>query len=118
MATQWLHGDIRMMRKTTFTASVVEKVQCDPGKKQTIFHDAKTPGLSLRVTNTGSKSYVFESKLHGKTMRITIGSSQAWPLKKAQTEAARLKVMVDQGIDPRKMAAQQRNQVNAVILAW
>lgn len=95
------------MRKTTFTANVVEKAQCDPEKKQTIFHDAKTPGLGLRVTNTGSKSYVFESKLHGKTMRITIGSPQTWPLKKAQTEAARLKVMIDQGIDPRQLKAEQ-----------
>lgn len=95
------------MKRISFTASVIEKTQCDPEKKQTIFHDSKTPGLGLRVTNAGSKSYVFESKLHGKTMRITIGSPQAWPLKKAQTEAARLKVMIDQGIDPRQLKAEQ-----------
>lgn len=101
------------MTKKPFTSIVIEKAHCEPGKKQTIFHDAKTPGLGLRVTDTGSKSYVFESKLHGKTMRITIGSPRNWSLKKAQAEAARLKVMIDQGIDPREIAAQQRKQAEA-----
>ncbi|HBZ29668.1 MAG TPA: preprotein translocase [Nitrosomonas nitrosa] len=94
------------MNKISFTASVIEKAQCEPGKKQTIFYDSKTPGLGLRVT-AGAKSYIFESRLHGNTIRITIGSSRAWPLKKAQTEAARLKVMIDQGIDPRQLKAEQ-----------
>ena len=62
----------------------------------------------MRVTSTGSKSYIFETKLHGNTIRITIGSTQSWPIGKAQAEAARLKVLTDQGIDPRQQAADQR----------
>lgn len=96
------------MRRENFTARSIACFQCDEGKEQTIFSDAKTPGLGLRVTRSGAKSYVFEAKLHGKTVRITIGSTQAWPLGKAQTEAARLKVLIDQGIDPRQQAAEQR----------
>src|SRR5690606_17095228 len=56
---------------------------------------------------------IFESKLHGKNIRITIGSPQAWPLKKAQTEAARLKVMIDQGIDPRQIERKKRALADA-----
>jgi integrase len=55
----------------------------------------------LRVTAAGSKSYIFETKLNGKTIRMTIGDSRTWGIGKAQAEASRLKVMTDQGINPR-----------------
>ncbi|WP_293008132.1 integrase family protein [Nitrosomonas sp.] len=101
------------MRRDNFTARSIACFQCESGIEQTIFSDAKTPGLGLRVTKSGNKSYIFETKLNGKTLRITIGSIQAWPLSKAQAEAARLKVLVDQGIDPRQQAAEQREKAEA-----
>ena len=60
------------------------------------------------LLNRVARAIFFETKLHGKTLRITIGSIQAWPLSKAQIEAARLKVLIDQGIDPRLQAVEQR----------
>jgi integrase len=96
------------MKRQNLTGKLVSSFQCAPKKRQSLFWDAKTPGLGLRVTNTGNKSYIFETKLHGKTLRLTIGSAQAWLLGKAQEEAARLKVMTDQGIDPREVEAAKR----------
>lgn len=96
------------MTKKNFTSGFIGKSQCDTSKKQSIFYDAKTPGLGLRVTSAGAKSYIFESRLNGKTIRLTIGDAKSWPLAKAQTEAARLKVSIDQGIDPRQQAADQK----------
>jgi len=93
------------MTKKNFTSGFIAKSQCDTGKKQTIFYDAKTPGLGLRVTISGVKSFIFETRLNGKTIRLTIGDTRSWPLGMAQTEAARLKVMIDQGIDPREIKA-------------
>lgn len=93
------------MTKKNFTSVFIAKSQCDTGKKQTIFYDAKTPGLGLRVTISGVKSFIFETRLNGKTIRLTIGDTRSWPLGMAQTEAARLKVMIDQGIDPREIKA-------------
>lgn len=93
--------------KKNFTTGVIAKAQCDPGKNQTIFYDAKTPGLGLRITIAGVKAYIFESRLNGKTLRLTIGDVRSWTLAKAQDEAARLKVMVNQGIDPRQVKADQ-----------
>ncbi|MBA2484158.1 MAG: integrase family protein, partial [Nitrosomonas sp.] len=101
------------MKRENFTARAIACFQCEQGKQQTIFSDSKTPGLGLRVTNTGTKSYIFESKLHGKTLRITIGNIQTWPLAKAQAEAARLKVLTNQGIDPRQEAAEKRLKAEA-----
>ena len=99
--------------KTGFTASRVGNFKCAPGKKQTIFWDAKTPNFGLRVTSGGSKSYIFETWFKSKCLRLTIGDAKSWSLGKAQTEAMRLKVMTDQGIDPREVLAEQKAKLDA-----
>ncbi len=96
------------MKHQNFTGRLVSSLQCAPGKSQSLFWDAKTPGLGLRITSSGNKSYIFETKLHGKTLRVTIGSVHTWPLAKAQGEASRLKVLTDQGIDPREIEAEKK----------
>lgn len=40
-------------------------------------------------------------------MRITIGEVKAWSIERAQAEARRLKVLIDQGNDPREVRADQ-----------
>jgi hypothetical protein len=59
----------------------------------------------LRVTAADTKSFIFETRLHGKTIRMTIGDPRNWAIGDAQAEASRLKVMTDQGIDPRQVIA-------------
>lgn len=98
--------------KVSFTEPRVESFTCEPGKIQDFIWDSDTKGLCIRVTTAGAKSYVFESRLNGRTVRTTIGGVEAWPLKKARTEARRLQTLIDQGTDPRqekvdKAAAQE-----------
>lgn len=102
-----------MGKKENFTAERVTAFKPEPGKQQSIYWDAKTPGLGLRVTAAGAKSYIFETRLHGKTLRLTIGDVRTWAIGKAQAEATRLKALTDQGIDPRQQAAEQRAKVEA-----
>ncbi|SMP59406.1 tyrosine-type recombinase/integrase [Noviherbaspirillum suwonense] len=101
------------MAKVNFTADRVTGFQCEPGKQQFIFWDAKTPGLGLRVTAAGAKSYIFEARLYSKTIRVTIGDARTWTVSKAQTEATKYKVLVDQGIDPRSERASLRAKAEA-----
>ena len=96
------------MKKENFTVDRVSNFKCASNKKQSIFWDGKTPGLGLRVTSTGAKSYIFEARLNGKTIRTTIGDQRTWAIGKAQEQATRLKSQIDQNIDPRKVLAQQR----------
>ncbi len=96
------------MKHPNFTAERIAGFQCEPGKQQTIFWDGKARGLGLRVTASGAKSYIFETRLYGKSMRITIGDTRTWTIAKAQAEATRYKTLVDQGIDPRQLAAEQQ----------
>jgi integrase len=96
------------MSKQNFTAGRVDGFECEPGKLQTIYWDAKTPGFGLRVTAAGARAYIFESRLFGKTIRMTIGDVRAWDLGRARTEAARLKTLIDDGKDPREVRAEQQ----------
>lgn len=93
------------MKRENFTAERVAGFKCEANKKQSIYWDGKTPGLGLRVTAAGSKAFIFETRLNGKTIRMTIGDPRNWPIGKAQAEASRLKVMTDQGTDPRQVIA-------------
>lgn len=111
-----------MGKRANFTADRIASARCDTGKQQTIYWDGKTPGLGLRVTANGAKAYIFETRLHGRTIRRTIGSPDTWPLETqwrtdpqtkarvefrrgAREEAQRLKALTDQGLDPRELEA-------------
>lgn len=101
------------MAKENFTPDRTDGFQCEPGKQQSIFWDAKTPGLGLRVTAGGARSYIFETRLNGKTIRMTVGDTRTWTVVKARAEATKYKAMTDQGIDPRQERANQRAQADA-----
>lgn len=103
--------------KVKFTEPRVEAFTCEPGKSQSLFWDADTKGLGLRVTVAGAKSYVFESRLNGSTIRTTIGGINAWSVAKARGEARRLQTMVDQGTDPRQEKAERAAEQNAKRMA-
>lgn len=102
------------MRKwENFTANRAAGFKCKKGKQQSIYWDGKTPGLGIRVTIAGTKSYIFETRLHSRTLRVTIGDLRTWTIGKAQAEARRIKALSDQGIDPRLLQAQRRAESEA-----
>lgn len=94
-----------VVRKIKFTAGKVDEFACESGKSQSFLWDTASPGLGLRVTANAAKSYIFQGKLNGSTIRLTIGDPRTWDIAKAQAEARRLKVLIDNGQDPRKVKA-------------
>lgn len=98
----------KLQNRVRLTAGRVAPFTCPPGKSQAFLWDTEAPALALRVTPTGRKTYVFESRLHGDTIRVTIGTAADWPIEKARSEAQRLKVLVDSGQDPREIERQQQ----------
>ena len=91
------------------TAGLIERLTCRTDTKaQAFLRDTKAPGLRVRVTNTGFKSFVFEKKLDRKTIRRTIGDVKLWSIEQARTEARRLAVVLDNGQDPRELERQQQ----------
>lgn len=89
------------------TVGAIERLTCPAGKSQAFLRDTKAPGLRVRVTVAGAKSFVFEAKLNRQTIRRTIGSVKAWSIEAARAESNRLRVTLDGGSDPREIDRQQ-----------
>ncbi len=91
------------------TVGAIERLTCRTDTKaQAFLRDTKAPGLRVRVTNTGAKSFVFEAKLNRQTIRRTIGDVKSWSIEQARSEARRLAVVLDSGQDPREIDKQQQ----------
>jgi len=99
--------------KIGFTAPKISALECEPGKSQTIYWDSKTPSLGVRITPTGNKAFIFQTWFNNTNLRMTIGDVNSWAIDKAQVEARRLKVLTDQGIDPREQRADLKAQTIA-----
>lgn len=132
------------MAKIAFTAPRVEAFSCPADKSQAFLWDADTPGLGLRATPGGAKTYIFQSRFQGQTVRVPIGSPDVWPLNNrmdrpgkggtivhhgAREEARRLQALIDSGRDPREVrretaaadAAKRANQLTQSVTvreAW
>jgi len=103
--------------KVKLTAGRIAAFQCPQDKSQVVLWCDDPVGLAVRATINGAKSYIFQSKINGKSMRVTIGSIKTWSISGAQAEARRLQVLIDQGYDPRhvkaEMEAAQKESANA-----
>lgn len=100
------------MQRARLTPGRIDSFTCPEGTKQTFLWDTDAPRLAVRAT-AGSKSFIFESKLDRRTIRVTIGDVRAWVLDSARAEARRLQTLVDQGIDPREERAERRAAAEA-----
>ena len=107
----------KQQNRVRLTAGRVDAFTCPAGKSQAFLWDTEAPALVLRVTPKGRKTYVFESRLNGATLRVNIGTAADWPIEKARSEAQRLKVLVDSGTDPRELERQKQAHKVAQIAA-
>ena len=93
--------------KVNFTAGRIADFKCPKDKPQGFLWCDDPLGLAVRVTATGNKSYVFQAKVRGQSMRITIGGVNVWSIADAKKEARRLQTVIDLGNDPRQIRAEQ-----------
>lgn len=93
------------------------------GAPQADYFDEKTPGLALRVSASGHKSwtYHFTSPKDGRRVRMTLGSYPSSTLAQARTRATEARGHLDEGRDPRDVMAEQAAgamTVAALIDSW
>ncbi|WP_322059192.1 integrase family protein [Paraburkholderia sp. J63] len=96
------------MAKVNFTAGRVNGHRCPAGKSQAFLWDSGASGLGVRATAAGALAYIYQGKLNGATVRVTIGAPKDWGIDDARDEARRLQRLIDAGKDPREEAAEQR----------
>ena len=62
-------------------------------------NDARMPGLSVRITKAGVKSYVFTKKVNGKFLRVTLGKVGGMTLNAARTATSAHHGDIAKGVD-------------------
>lgn len=91
--------------KVSLTAGRIAGFKCPKDKLQAFLWSNDPLGLAVRVTATGAKSYIYQTKIQGKSARLTIGKTDKWGIEDAKVEARRLQTIIDKGDDPRQVIA-------------
>ncbi len=73
-----------------------------PASGYRLIRDGEMPGLGLRLTANGTRSFTFTYTVNGRQRRLTVGPWPAWTATAARERAKELRRMVDRGEDPRR----------------
>ncbi|MEO6842114.1 MAG: Arm DNA-binding domain-containing protein [Bradyrhizobium sp.] len=97
------------MKPASLSEETIKRLQApDKGNSITYFagatiQGAKAPrGFGVRVTASGTRSFIINYRLRGREHRFTIGAWPDWSALKAVREARNLRQRVDRGEDPLK----------------
>jgi integrase len=90
------------------TAASLANLKLGTGGKDRIWFDDDVPGFGLRVRDTGSRSWIYQYKIKGKTRRLVLGQATAIKPARAREIAGELHAKVRLGGDP---AAEKRAHI-------
>lgn len=94
------------------TTTAIRSLTLPPGKNDKTFFDADLPGFGLRLRAGGSRTWLVQYAVRGKTRRMVLGSPAALDPGKARAMAKDLLAAVRLGRDP----ASERLEARARIL--
>lgn len=97
------------MAKRALTAAAIERLK-PPASGQVEHFDAGFPGLALRISYGGSRSWVYFYRLGGKQRRFTIGTYPALGLGEAREAWRTAKTAVERGEDPAAAKAEAKRR--------
>ncbi|MQW91116.1 tyrosine-type recombinase/integrase [Acinetobacter wanghuae] len=84
-----------------FTTARLTQCSCPVGKSYFIYWDELVKGLGLKTYPTSKKMFIYQSRLGGKVLKISIGVFPNYSIDQARQMAKEYDVMILQGIDPR-----------------
>ena len=82
----------------TLSKRTVDRLSVDD--KDTVFWDRELPGYGIRVYPSGRKVYVVQTRVAGKSRRITVGRHGDIAPDRARKEAARIIARIKAGLPP------------------
>lgn len=86
------------MPELNFTKAAVAAIAPAPAGTRTTWHDTQQPGLILRVTSTGAKSYYFYGRVKGGgPERVRIGDADTLTPTQARAKAKEISLRLSQG---------------------
>jgi integrase len=97
-----------MDKKFNFTVkSLNELKSADKGSRVT-YYDTKVIGLSIRITNTGVKSFLVRKFMNNKAVRTTLGHYPAMTITQARVAARDALNTISSGVNPNHQKTVQR----------
>ncbi len=90
-----------------FTKSSITALP-SPASGRSTYKDTKTPGLHVRVSSTGVKTFSLFKRANGKPERTTLGRFPEMTVDQARRKAAELNGQIAMGVSP---AAEKRRSV-------
>ncbi len=98
----------------TFTKTRLHALPLPPKGERVSYRDARQPGLTLRITHTGVKSFVVYHRVRNKPVRVTLGRFPTMTIEQAHKQAAITLARIAGGINPN--ALKRAKQVKQVTL--
>jgi integrase len=97
-----------MSERCCFTDRYVKGVKPAPKGERREIYDTIVPGLMLRVTDKGAKSFAVNARWAGKAGKRTIGPVKRVSLKEARATARKWLELAQEGKDPAELVRQAR----------
>ena len=95
------------------TEEGIDALACEPGQKDRLVFDDTLPGLAVRITAAGGKSFLAQYTVAGQRRRVPIGRWGAVTLKAARAAARGILGDVAKGQDVAAVRTAKREQVKA-----
>jgi integrase len=102
-------GEKRHGRRRALTTAAVERIK-PPASGQSEHFDSGFPGLALRISYGGSRSWVYFYRTHGKQRRLTLGAYPALSLAEARERWREARAAVERGDDPAAAKAEAKRR--------
>src|SRR5579863_8706964 len=96
--------------KLTLTEARVRDLSA-PASGRSLIHDTKTPGLAVRVTTRGNKSFVVYRRIAGRPRFITLGQFPQVSVEQARKLAAQIHGDIANGQDPARAKREARSEM-------
>ena len=87
------------MKHFNFTVKALDDLEIPP-QGRTTYHDTNTIGLSIRVANTGRKTFIVRKKLNNKDTFSSVGHYPSTTIHQARSKARDILNVIDEGINP------------------
>jgi integrase len=87
--------------KINFTKSNIDDLPTPEQGKRVTYHDLKTPGLQIRVSSSGSKTFVVRRRVgNAEAERVTLGTYPAMTPEQARRQALAINAIIAKGESP------------------
>ena len=101
-----------MSNSLNFTKEALQGLPTPDSGKRTVYLDAKTTGLQIRVTDTGAKTFsVYRRMKGGRPERITLGRFPTMTIEQARKQAARINAEIEEGSNPAEVKRAHRGEI-------